>query len=39
MMNRIARRTVYLGFGHLDCYFGHGASEQFWPDIANTLAA
>jgi cholesterol oxidase len=33
------RRTVYQGFGHLDCYFGHGASEQIWPDIANTLAA
>jgi cholesterol oxidase len=33
------RRTVYQGFGHLDCYFGHGASEQIWPDIAKTLAA
>jgi cholesterol oxidase len=33
------RRSVYEGFGHLDCYFGNGAPETIWPDIAKTLAA
>ena len=33
------RRSVYEGFGHLDCYFGSGAPEAIWPDIANSLAA
>jgi cholesterol oxidase len=33
------RRSVYEGFGHLDCYFGSGAPEAIWPDIAQTLAA
>ena len=31
------RRTVYPGFGHLDCYFGSGAPETIWPDLAETL--
>lgn len=31
------RRTVYDGFGHLDCYFGRGAADEIWPDIAATL--
>jgi cholesterol oxidase len=31
------RRDVYEGFGHLDCYFGHGAQERIWPDLAQTL--
>jgi hypothetical protein len=33
------QRTVYEGFGHLDCYFGQGAPETIWPDIANTLGS
>lgn len=33
------QRTVYDGFGHLDCYFGKGAPEAIWPDIANTLGS
>jgi len=33
------RRTVYDGFGHLDCYFGEDAADQIWPDIARTLDA
>jgi cholesterol oxidase len=33
------RRSVYEGFGHLDCYFGSGAPEAIWPDIAGTLDA
>src|SRR5580658_2855629 len=33
------QRTVYEGFGHLDCYFGEGAPETIWPDIANTLGS
>jgi cholesterol oxidase len=33
------RRSVYEGFGHLDCYFGNGAPEAIWPDIAKTLDA
>jgi cholesterol oxidase len=33
------QRSVYEGFGHLDCYFGSGAPEAIWPDIAKTLAA
>ena len=32
------QRSVYQGFGHLDCYFGKGAPEAIWPDIAKTLA-
>jgi cholesterol oxidase len=31
-------RTVYPDFGHLDSYFGKGAAEAIWPDIARTLA-
>ena len=31
------QRSVYPGFGHLDCYFGGGAPEAIWPDIAKTL--
>jgi hypothetical protein len=27
-------RNVYPGFGHLDCYFGVGAAETIWPDLA-----
>ncbi len=33
------RRTVYEGFGHLDCLIGVGASEVIWPDIARALGA
>ena len=32
------QRTVYEGFGHLDCYFGAGAPEAIWPDIAKSLS-
>jgi len=32
------QRSVYDDFGHLDCYFGQGAPEKIWPDIARTLA-
>jgi len=31
------RRTVYPGFGHLDCYIGAGAAEQIWPDLSQAL--
>jgi len=31
------RRRVYEGFGHLDCYFGNGAEDEIWPDIASAL--
>jgi cholesterol oxidase len=31
------QRTVYPDFGHLDCYFGKGAEETIWPDIAASL--
>lgn len=31
------RRTVYPGFGHLDCYIGDGAAQAIWPDLAKTL--
>ena len=31
------KRTVFDGFGHLDCYFGDGAPEVIWPAIAGTL--
>ena len=31
------RRSVYPGFGHLDCYIGEGASEAIWPDLASNL--
>ena len=33
------QRSVYQAFGHLDCYFGSGAPEVIWPDIARTLDA
>lgn len=33
------QRTLYEGFGHLDCYFGKGAQEEIWPDIAKTLGS
>jgi cholesterol oxidase len=32
------RRTVYPGFGHLDCFVGDGARESIWPDFVTTLA-
>jgi cholesterol oxidase len=31
------RRTVYDGFGHLDCYFGEDAATAIWPDLAAWL--
>lgn len=31
------KRTVHEGFGHLDCYFGRGAADLVWPDIAEAL--
>src|SRR5262249_33527116 len=31
------RRTLYQGFGHLDCYIGTGASKQIWPDLSHAL--
>jgi cholesterol oxidase len=31
------RRDVYEGFGHLDCWFGSGAPQLIWPDIARSL--
>jgi hypothetical protein len=31
------RRTVYQGFGHLDCYFGEDAAKAIWPDLAASL--
>jgi cholesterol oxidase len=31
-------RTVYEGFGHLDCYVGEGAARAIWPDLARTLS-
>lgn len=31
------RRSVYDGFGHLDCYIGAGAPEAIWPDLARSL--
>jgi cholesterol oxidase len=31
------QRSVYQGFGHLDCYFGKGAPVAIWPDIATSL--
>jgi hypothetical protein len=31
------QRTVYPGFGHLDCYFGMGAAETIWPDLVAAL--
>ena len=33
------RRSVYQDFGHLDCYFGKGAPQIIWPDLAETLGA
>lgn len=33
------RRSEYEGFGHLDCYFGDGARETIWPEIAESLNA
>jgi alpha-beta hydrolase superfamily lysophospholipase len=30
-------RTVYDGFGHLDCYIGEDAADTIWPDLAATL--
>ncbi len=32
------RRTVYPGFGHLDCYIGKDARSLVWPDIASSLS-
>jgi cholesterol oxidase len=32
------RRTVYPGFGHLDCFVGDGACETIWPDFVPFLA-
>jgi cholesterol oxidase len=31
------KRTVFDDFGHLDCYFGRGAAQIVWPNIAHTL--
>jgi alpha-beta hydrolase superfamily lysophospholipase len=31
------RRTLYEGFGHLDCYVGTGADVEIWPDYPSTL--
>jgi pimeloyl-ACP methyl ester carboxylesterase len=31
------KRTVYDGFGHLDCFVGDDACEAIWPDIAAAL--
>jgi len=31
------RRSVYQGFGHLDCYLGEGAPEAIWPELARSL--
>ena len=31
------RRSVYSGYGHLDCFLGQGAAETIWPDLALTL--
>jgi cholesterol oxidase len=31
------KRTVFPGFGHLDCYFGKGASTIIWPSIVASL--
>jgi hypothetical protein len=33
------QRTVYQGFGHLDCFVGDDACEAIWPDLAAALAA
>lgn len=31
------RRTVYPGFGHLDCYLSRDAATVIWPDLAASL--
>jgi cholesterol oxidase len=31
------KRTVFQGFGHLDTYFGDGAAQAIWPNIAQAL--
>lgn len=31
------KRTVYDGWGHLDCFIGDNANTVIWPDIATTL--
>jgi pimeloyl-ACP methyl ester carboxylesterase len=31
------KRSVFEGFGHLDTYFGEGASNIIWPSIAHAL--
>jgi cholesterol oxidase len=31
------RRSVYEGFGHLDCYLGEGAQAEIWPDLVASL--
>jgi len=31
------QRTVYQGWGHLDCFVGDGADQQIWPDLAKVL--
>ena len=30
-------RTVYPGFGHLDCFVGDGARDAIWPDLVSTF--
>ena len=32
------QRTVYPGFGHLDCFVGEGAREAIWRDFVTFLA-
>jgi fermentation-respiration switch protein FrsA (DUF1100 family) len=31
------RRTIYDGFGHLDCYFSADAATAIWPDLVAWL--
>ncbi|MBV8279015.1 MAG: hypothetical protein JO170_27650 [Verrucomicrobia bacterium] len=31
------RRTVFRGFGHLDCFLSEAARNEIWPEILNTL--
>jgi cholesterol oxidase len=31
-------RTVFQGFGHLDCFIGETAAAEVWPDLVGHLA-
>ena len=31
------RRTLYQGFGHLDCFVGEGARDAIWPDLTSNF--